>query len=345
MGTIIDLPRLGAAIAALTALGFAGCSKPAAPVVAGGLVKVRLQTDWYPQPEHGGYYEALAKGYYAAEGLDVEIVPGGPNAQVMAQVATRRADMGMTNGDDVIVAIARGVPIKMVAAEMQRDPQAIMYHEEDPIHDLRDLNGRTLMAGAGSVWIQYAEKTYGIKFSLLPLVGDLGRFLNDPHYVQQCFVTNEPYFARQHGVKVGAMLISRPGYEPYRVMFTSDAYIREHPDIVKKFVAASIHGWVEYLTGDAEPANRLILKLRPDLTPEFAAYSVKAMKDYQLVLGDPKRDERMGQLTVKRLDTQIAVLQGLGVLDHPVNVKDVVDFQFLPDDVWPGGLKRMLQTY
>ncbi|HVU17248.1 MAG TPA: ABC transporter substrate-binding protein [Candidatus Didemnitutus sp.] len=344
-GRIIEAGWRGLVAALFSLLAF-GCSKPAAPVTtAGGLVKVRFQTDWFPQPEHGGYYEALAKGYYAEEGLDVELVPGGPNAQVMAMVATGRADLGMTNGDDVIVAIARGVPIKMVAAEMQRDAQGIMYHAEHPVHDLRDLNGRTIMAGAGSVWLQYAQKTYGIKFNLLPLVGDLARFMNDPTYVQQCFVTNEPYFARQRGANVGAFLIAGPGYEPYRVMFTSDRYIKDHPALVEKFVRASIRGWTEYLTGDAEPANKLILKLRPDLTPEFAAYSIRAMKDYQLVLGDPKRDERMGQLTVKRLETQIGILQKLGVLDHPVEIKDVVDFEFLPDEVWPGGLKRMLQTY
>src|SRR5688572_28302669 len=126
----------------LTALVFSltGCGKKAvepapAPDVAepSGRVKIRFQTDWYPQPEHGGYYQALAKGFYAEEGLDVEILPGGPNAQVMASVAVGRADIGMTNGDDVIVAIARGVPIKMVGAEMQRDPQGILFHTEHPI--------------------------------------------------------------------------------------------------------------------------------------------------------------------------------------------------------------------
>src|SRR4051812_27809657 len=88
-----------------------GCGKKAATSATPGLIKIRFQTDWFPQPEHGGYYQALAKGYYAAEGLDVEILPGGPNAQVMAGVATGRADLGMTNGDEVIVAGARGGPI------------------------------------------------------------------------------------------------------------------------------------------------------------------------------------------------------------------------------------------
>jgi NitT/TauT family transport system substrate-binding protein len=110
-------------------------------------------------------------------------------------------------------------------------------------------------------------------------------------------------------------------------------------------VRASLRGWTDYLTGDPAPANRLILKLRPDLTPKFLAYSIQAMKDYQLVLGDPKRDERMGQLLPKRIETQIKILQGLGVLDMPVDLKDVVTFDFIPDEAWPGGLKPVRLTY
>lgn len=309
-----------------------GCRKENVPTTAGTnqLVKVRFQTDWYPQPEHGGYYQALAKGYYAAEGLDVEIVPGGPNAQVMANVATGRADLGMTNGDDVIVAAARGVPIKMVAAEMQRDPQGILFHEEYPLHSLKDLEGKTLMAGAGSTWIQVIQKKMGIHFNLIPLVGGLARFMNNPEFVQQCFVTNEPYFARQRGAKVGALLIASDAYDPYRVMFAGTDFIAKHPDIVAKFVRASIKGWVDYMQGDPEPANALLRAKRSDLTPEFMAYSIEAMKEYKLVAGDPAKGEEIGQLTAARLEKQIELLQEVGVLDKPVTVADVATFEFLP---------------
>lgn len=310
----------------------AGCGKKAETSVSGGPgpVKVRFQTDWYPQPEHGGYYQALAKGFYAAEGLDVEILPGGPNAQVMSSVALGRADLGMTNGDDVIVAIARGVPIKMVAAEMQRDPQGILFHAEHPLRTLQDLEGRTLMAGAGSTWLEVLRKKLGLHFNLMPLVGDLARFMNDPTMVQQCFVTNEPYFARQRGANVGALLIASATYEPYRVMFTGDEFLAHHPDVVGKFVRASVRGWVDYLAGDPSPGNRLLAARRSDLTPEFMAYSIKAMNDYKLVRGDPARGEEAGQLTAVRLQKQIALLQEVGVLDRPVRVEDVATFEFLP---------------
>jgi NitT/TauT family transport system substrate-binding protein len=322
----IMLPLALAAAALLT-----GCGKKAETAAGpAALVKVRFQTDWFPQPEHGGYYQALAKGYYAAEGLDVEILPGGPNAQVMSSVAIGRAELGMTNGDDVIVAVARGVPVKMVGAEMQRDPQGILFHTDHPLRSLKDLEGKTLMAGAGSTWLEVVRKKLGVKFNLLPLVGDLARFMNDKTFVQQCFVTNEPFFARERGASVGALLIASDSYEPYRVMFTSQKFLAEHPDVVAKFVRASIKGWVDYLGGDPAPANRLIAEKRTDLSPEFMAYSIKAMNDYKLVNGDPAKGEAAGQLTAARLQKQIALLQEVGVLDKPVAVGDVATFEFIP---------------
>ena len=332
MKTILScLVSLGAVLV----LGLAGCarkSEPAAsgPAAAAALVKIRFQTDWFPEPEHGGYYQALAKGYYAAEGLDVEILPGGPNAQVMSGVATGRADLGMTNGDDVIVAVGRGVPIKMIAAEMQRDPQGILFHASHPLKDLRDLQGRTLMAGSGSTWLEVAKKKLGIEFRQIPLVGDLARFMANEEFVQQCFVTNEPFFVRQKGADVGVLLIASDTYEPYRVMIAGRPFLAAHPDLVGKFVRASVHGWVDYLTGDPAPGNALILAKRNDLSPELLAYSIKAMNDYKLVLGDPAKGEFAGQLTAARLQKQIDLLKEVGVLDKPVTVDDVVSFEFVP---------------
>jgi NitT/TauT family transport system substrate-binding protein len=169
-----------------------------------------------------------------------------------------------------------------------------------------------------------------VKFNLLPLVGDLARFMNDKTFVQQCFVTNEPFFARERGASVGALLIASDSYEPYRVMFTSQKFLTEHPDVVAKFVRASVKGWVDYLGGDPAPANQLLATKRNDLSPEFMAYSIKAMNDYKLVSGDPAKGETAGQLTVARLQKQIALLQEVGVLDKPVKVEDVATFDFIP---------------
>ncbi len=320
----------GTVLFAVLALG--GCTRqePTTPAARPGLVKVRFQTDWFPQPEHGGYYQALAKGFYAEEGLDVEILPGGPNAHVMTAVGTGRADLGMTNGDDLIVAIARGLPIKLIAAEMQRDPQGILFHATHPLRNLRDLDGKTVMAGAGSVWIQFVQKKLGIHFNLLPLAGDLARFMHDENFIQQCFVTNEPYFARLRGADPGVFLIAHEGYEPYRAMFASDDILQKQPDLVRRFVRASLRGWQDYVTGDPAPANSLLRHLRPDLPEDFFAYSIRAMNEHHLVLGDPARGEYTGALSPARLENQIRVLSELGLLDRPVAVSDVATLEFLP---------------
>ena len=89
-----------------------------------GLVPVKLQADWYPQPEHGGFYTALVKGYYKAEGLDVQILPGGPYVSSEGLVASGAVQFGMNSSDHVIEAIANsGEPIVAVGATMQHDPQ------------------------------------------------------------------------------------------------------------------------------------------------------------------------------------------------------------------------------
>ncbi len=315
------------------ALAMAGCGpKRSATGQSGGLFKVRFQTDWFPEPEHGGYYEAQARGFYAAEGLAVTILPGGPNSGYLTAVATGRADFGMGNSDDVITAIARGVPVKIVAAEMQHDPQGILFHEEHPVRTLQDLNGKVVMAGPASVWVQLVQKKFGIHFNLRPLVGDLARFMNDPTFIQQCFVTNEPYFARERGAHPGAWLISQlcPEYDPYRVIFVGDAFLARHPDVVRRFVRASVRGWIDYLTGDPAPANALLQKLRPDLPTGLFAFSIGAMKRYHLVLGDPARGERMGLITRERLQKEIDLLHEVGVLDRPVTVDQVAALEFVP---------------
>src|SRR5271166_6354917 len=108
-----------------------------------GLARITLQADWYPQPEHGGFYTALVKNYYEDEGLDVTIKPGGPYVSVEQQVATGSAQFGMGASDNVLEAIADGQPVIAVAATMQRDPQGIMVRKDSPIHTFADLNGHT----------------------------------------------------------------------------------------------------------------------------------------------------------------------------------------------------------
>ena len=330
-------------IACICTLLLAGCSRDTTPNAATdgapALTKVILQTDWYAEPEHGGFYQALVKGYYREAGLDVTIQQGGPNSIPAQKIATGAVTFAIARSYDVAIAYSRGIPVVMIGALMQRDPQAIMFHRESGIRTFKDLDGRNLMAVPGSTYIPLMEQTFHIKVAITPLDFGLSRFMADKNFVQQCFITNEPYYVHKQGADVGTLLLSDTGFAPYRVWYAKRSFLKEHPDVARAFTAASIRGWREYVTGDPTEANALIASLNPKMDHEFIDYSVKAIKDYQLVTGDPAAGETVGQIRRERLDQELKQMAALGQFERPVTVDDVFDASFLPPDVQPAAAK------
>jgi NitT/TauT family transport system substrate-binding protein len=317
--------------ALLIAIALGGCArKPQKEKGADGVARVRLQMDWFPQTEYGGYYQAVTRGFYREAGLEVEFVPGGPGVPAKESVALGRAEFGMTDGNDVLVAISRGVPLVIVGAEMQHNPQGLMFHAAHPLADFSNLDGKTVMAGAGSAWVEYLQRSRNLKFDLLPLTEDLTSFLADEKFIRQCFVTQEPYFAGRSGAKVGTLLIANSGYDPYRVIFTSRDYLEKNREIVRAFVAASVRGYVDYISGDPAPAFAAITAANPMMTPDVMQFSIDAMKRLRLVEGDSAAGERAGVLQRERIEGQIRILSELGLLGRELKADEVADFEIFP---------------
>ena len=317
--------------------GLAACSRPAAPRGEGapppaGLRHVRLQTDWFPQAEHGGFYQALAKGFYREAGLDVELLPGGPGANIKPKIVSGDAEFAMNPSTDVIVAASRGLPLLIVGAVLQHDHQALLLHADDPVDSFRQLEGRTIIASPTLVWIQLLQKKYGIHFNLEPLPYGLAAFLANPTAIQQCIVTNEPYIAQQHGVRVKTLPIADSGYDAYHVIFCRSDFARANPGVTRAFVAASIRGWRDYLEGDPTPAHRLILARNAQMTPEFLAYSRRELILRNLVTGDRAKGEGIGRLSLTRLGEAIELLWELKIIDAPMPVRAVATKDFLPPE-------------
>jgi NitT/TauT family transport system substrate-binding protein len=324
------LPLLLAAAACL-----AGCGRSANPAdsaAAGGhpLLKVTFQLDWYPAAEHGGNYEALVKNYYREAGLDVTIAAGGPGSHPVEMVATGRTEFAMGTCNDAILAVRQGLPILIICAQMEHDPQAIMVHAESKVRSFKDLAGLSVMAVPSANWPAFVQARYGIKFNLIPMDYGMARFAADKDFVQQCFISNEPYFAELHGIKTRAFLIASGGYDPYRVIFTSQAFARSHPEAVRGFVAATIRGYTEFLHGDASQARARIQADNSSQTPDLIDYSIATLKKYQLVEGDPAKGERIGLITPERMRSMVQTLVDLKVLDTTMPLDSFVSFDFLP---------------
>jgi NitT/TauT family transport system substrate-binding protein len=294
-----------------------------------GLAKVTLQADWYPQPEHGGFFTALVKGYYKDEGLDVRIEPLGPYLSVDKQVSSGGAQFGMGSSDTILEAIADGQPLVAVAATMQRDPQGVMVRKDSPIHTFSDLNGHTVAIKTGSTWWEYIERKYQLNsVHEVPAMMNVANFVSDPNYVQQAFATSEPYFAQKAGVDTRVLLTSDAGYSPYRVMFTTRDFLRQHPEVVGKFVRASLRGWREYLN-DPAPAHALISKLNPALTPDWMQFSWQALRNGHFVSGAEPGGARLGQMSPERWAAMYKQLLDLKVIDKPFDPGTAYTLQFV----------------
>ncbi len=335
-----DLLRPRAALfAAALALLLAGCSKPAPPAGAPGakvLPSIRFKTDWYPQAEHGGFYQALAKGYYRDAGIDVTIVPGGPGVLVPQVMLAGQVDIAMGASDDMVMWAAKGLPFVIVGVYMERDPQAILVHEESDIKGFADLNHRTVMAVQGENWIEYLKAHYHIDFNLIPDNFGIAQFMADKNFIQQCFVTNEPYYVRKNGGHPRTLLIADSGFSPYRVIYTTQGYLKGHPEEVRAFVAASLHGWSDFMDGDPAPAKALIAKENENMSAEFMDYSIKAMRDEHMVSGKAELGERVGLMTRRRLQAEVQLLSDLKIIPELIPLDRFVRFDLMPPDLQSG---------
>lgn len=318
-----------AALSLALALVLTGCR--AHQSAANGLFPVRLQLDWYPQPEHGGFFAAQRLGYYKAAGLQVTILPLAEYGSVAQLVTAGKVDFALGSSDQILEWDSNGLPLLAVAATMQHDPQAVMIHVNSPIHTLADLNGHAVAAQPGATWLKYVIRRYNLhNVREIPATLSIANFVADPNYVQQIFVTSEP-FAQQAGVKVRSILISTSGYDPYRVQFTTRSFAAQHPDVVAKFVQASIRGWQAYLR-DPAPTDAELLKLNPALNPAQEAFTAQALKDGGFVAGNdstgtPSRDQ-IGQMTAARWSQSYQQLKSLGILQSPLDPATAYTFKF-----------------
>ena len=306
-------------LALATGLALTACSKATKPVEAPGRTAIRFATDWRAEAEQGGFFEALATGGYARRGLDVQILPGGPGANVPQLIATGAAEMGIgSNSFGVMNLAAEHVPVKAVMAAFQKDPQVLIAHAGGGVNGLADLKGRPILladAAVTSFW-PWLKAKYGLSdaqvrkysFSSAP-------FLADARAVQEGYVTSEPYtIQKASGVAPKVFLLADSGYPGYAAMVLApDRLIGSDPKAVQAFVEASAAGWKQYLQGDPRPADAMILKLNHEMTPDILDQARMKMRQYCLVTGGDAGSGGVGAMTDATWKRFFDMASGLGV--------------------------------
>jgi len=279
--------------------------------------QIRVQLDWIPEPEHGGFYQAQALGYFKAEGLDVTLQPGGPNALVMPKVATGQVEIGQADSTNTLLQQAEGLPVVQFGAVFQDDPSGLLVNASSSVHRFEDLQGKTIIARPEWAFIKFLQQKYGLQLSIVPQNFSVAAFLGNKDAIQQGYYIAEPY----HIVKAGGTMprfLSTwdAGFRAYAVLVTSRKFARTHPEELRAFMRAYVRGWRSYLESDPAPAHAALKAANPNNTDDFMNFSRKMIIEGRLVTGrsaSGKADD-IGRLDPVRYQTQIQQLEDLGIL-------------------------------
>lgn len=299
--------------------------------------KVRFGTNWVAEAEHGGFYQAVADGTYKKYGLDVEIVPGGPQINNRILLSAGKLDFYISaNFLQAFAAVEQNVPTIVVAAIMQRDPIAIMAHPNAGIEKFEDIRNKnvTLMLGADAMVtsFRWLKSEHGFRDEQArPYTFNPQPFLANKNTALQGYVTSEPFVIEQAGgFKPKIFLLADHGFDGYATTLeTRTALLREKPDLVARFIEASIIGWYNYLYGDNKPANELIKKQNPEMTDALIAFSTAKMKEYGIVDSGDALIFGIGAMQEEKIKRFFEKMVKAGVVKPGVNWKKSFDTTFV----------------
>jgi NitT/TauT family transport system substrate-binding protein len=299
--------------------------------------KVVFATNWKAQAAHGGFYQAVADGTYRKHGLEVTIQPGGPQVNNRPLLPAGRIDFLMTgnllhNFDNV----KNGVPTVVVAAMFQKDPQALIAHPGQGYESFAALKDApvALIAKDGQFsWWQWLKVTHGFKDEALrPYNYNLGPFLANPRAIQQGYSVAEPIYVESQGrFKPVVHLLADHGFSTYSTVIEARLdTVKNRPDLVQRFVDASVLGWVNYLYGNRSAANALMLKDNPEMTAAELEASVTLMKQQGIVDSGEALVNGIGAMSEARIRDFYGQMVKAGLYrPGEVDLAKVATFQFV----------------
>jgi len=317
------------AVRALSA-GFLGAALFSGSALAAD--KVTFLTSWYAQAEHGGFYQAKAKGFYERAGLDVTLKMGGPQVNAMQLLLAGETDIMMGYDIQVLKALEQRLPLVTVATSFQYDLQGMMTHDDVP--SLGALKGKTILVATSgrTTWWPWLKTRFGYtEEQTKPYTFNLQPFFADRNTVQQAYPSSEPFQAMKQGVKAKFFLFAKDGYPPYgTTMVTTRPYLEKNPDVVARFVKATLEGWKDYLK-DPAAGNALIKADNPKMSDEQIAYGVEQLKALKVLDGGDAATMGIGIITEARWKATYNFMVGAGLLKPEVDWRAGFTDQFVKD--------------
>jgi len=301
---------------------------------ATALETISFGTDWKAEAEHGGYYQAVATGIYRQHGLEVTLRQGGPQVNHAQLLAAGRLDFNLAPNSFIpLNFVQENIPMVAVAAIFQKDPSVLIAHPGQGNENLAALKGKPIMIGSDTritSWNFLKSKFGYTDDQIRPYSFSVAPFLADTKAVQQGYLSSEPFTIEAQGVKPVVMLLADAGYSSYGSLIqTSDKLVQQNPDLVQRFVDASIEGWYSYLYGDPAPANALIKRDNPEMTDTLLAYGIAKLKEYGIVDSGDTKTDGIGAMTEKRWQEFFDTMAGAGVYSKDLDFRKAFTVQFV----------------
>jgi len=301
---------------------------------ATALETISFGTDWKAEAEHGGYYQAVATGIYRQHGLEVTVRQGGPQVNHAQLLAAGRLDFNLAPNSFIpLNFVQENIPMVAVAAIFQKDPSVLIAHPGQGNENLAALKGKPIMIGSDTritSWNFLKSKFGYTDDQIRPYSFSVAPFLADTKAVQQGYLSSEPFTIQAQGVKPVVMLLADAGYSSYGSLIqTSDKLVQQNPDLVQRFVDASIEGWYSYLYGDPAPANALIKRDNPEMTDTLLAYGIAKLKEYGIVDSGDTKTDGIGAMTEKRWQEFFDTMAGAGVYSKDLDFRKAFTVQFV----------------
>ena len=297
--------------------------------------KVVFGTNWLAQAEHGGFYQSVADGTYAACGLDVTIQPGGPQVNNRALMIAGKVDFHMGgNLLEAFSAVQEGIPIVAVAAAFQKEPQVILTHpgKAKTFEDIKNLPTILIGDQGFASFYQWMINAYGFTAEQrVPYTFNAAPFIADENSAMQGYLSSEPFAVeKEGGFKPDVWLIADAGYSTYSTLIETMAdTVATKPEQVTCFVDGSIKGWYNYLYGDNAAANALIKTDNPEITDEAIAYAIAKMKEAGIVDSGDTETMGIGAMTDAKVKDFFDKMVVAGVVSGDIDYTKAINTTFV----------------
>ncbi|WP_440636701.1 ABC transporter substrate-binding protein [Bradyrhizobium sp. PUT101] len=305
------------------------------PARAETLDKVTFGTNWVAEAEHGGFFQAVADGTYKKYGLDVTIVPGGPNENNRMLLIAGKIDFFMAaNTLMSFDAVANNVPVVTIAAIFQKDPQVMLTQPDAKVTKIEDLKPLTLFVSKEGMtsYFQWLKSEYGFsEKNVRPYNFNPQPFIANPKSAMQGYVTSEPFAVEKAaGFKPNVLLLADYGFNTYSTLIeTRRDIIEKKPDLVQRFVDASMIGWYNYIYRDNSAGNALIKSLNPEMTDDLLAYSVAKMKEHGIVDSGDSLKNGIGAMSDERYTSFFNKMVKAGVVKADLDFRKSYTLRFI----------------